>query len=109
MTKVMSCGHVAFNIPIRYNRDLHQDIVERGRQRTTRRGAEFDTVLHCLQALERIGYLLPDFSHLKMQALRERNVDTPQVSERMARYDQMDVVSRLCYPRYIYLLIVMII
>ena len=87
--------NIAFDIPIRYNQDLHQDIVQRGRQCPTRRGAQFHTVLYCLQALERIGYLMPDFSYLKIQALRESNLDTPQIRERTARHNQMDVVSRV--------------
>ena len=33
----------AFNIPIRYNQDVRQDIVQNGRQMPTKRGAYIDT------------------------------------------------------------------
>ena len=59
------------------------------------RGAQFYTELHCLQAVERIGYHMPDFSYSKVLALHEHNLDVPQVSERMTRYNQMNVVSRV--------------
>lgn len=58
--------NIAFNIPIRYHREVEQDIVVRGRRCLTRRGTQLNTVLRCLQALEQIGYLLPDFSYLKI-------------------------------------------
>jgi DNA-binding helix-hairpin-helix protein with protein kinase domain len=49
--------NITFDIPTRYNQDMHQDIVQKGRQMPNRRATQFYTVLHCLQALERIGYL----------------------------------------------------
>ena len=87
--------NLAFDIPTRYNQDLCQDIVHRGRQMPNQRGAQFYTVLHCLQALDCIGYQVPNYSFFEIQAFRERNPDVAQVSERIARYNQMDVV-KLC-------------
>ena len=54
--------------------------------------AYIDVVLLCLQAIERIGYRMSDFSSLKIEALREHNLDVPRVSERHATFNQMDVV-----------------
>jgi len=46
----------------------------------------------CLQAIERIGYRMLDFSSLKIQVFREHGLDMPRVSERHATFNQMDVV-----------------
>jgi hypothetical protein len=40
--------NIAFDIPTKYNQDLCQDIVQKGRQMPNWRGAQFYTVLHCL-------------------------------------------------------------
>jgi len=45
---------LAFDIPIRYNNEVCQDIVQTGRQSPTKIGAQIDAVLLCLQAVERI-------------------------------------------------------
>ena len=58
----------------------------------SKRGAEFNTILHCLQALEDTGYHVPDFSFFEAQAFREHNSDMAVISERIARYFQNDVV-----------------
>jgi hypothetical protein len=49
-------------------------------------------VLLSLQAIERIGYRMPDFSSLKIEPLHEHKMDVPQVSERHATFNHMDVV-----------------
>jgi hypothetical protein len=72
-----------------------------------KRSAQFNTVLHCLRSLERIGYHMPGFSYLKIQALHGRNLDVPQVSERMASFNQMDVVSRIRYQINVYLFLLL--
>ena len=46
---------ITFDIPIRYNNEVRQDIVQTGRQSPTKIGAQIDAVLLCLQAIERIG------------------------------------------------------
>lgn len=71
----------------------HTQIVQLGREMSSERGATFNTVLHCLQALEDIRYRVPDFSFFKTQALHEGNPDVAIVSERIARYNQNDVVK----------------
>jgi hypothetical protein len=48
-----------------------------------------------LQAIERIGYRMPDFSSLKIEALFEHSLDVPRVSERYVTFNLMDVVRHL--------------
>ena len=50
---------------------------------------------------------MSDFSSLKIEALREHNLDVPRVSERHARFNQMDVVSRVRYQSNIYLFLLL--
>jgi len=97
MMKEASYGRVVSpsNIPIRYNNEVCQDIVQTGRQSPTKIGAQIDAVLLCLQAIERIGYHMPDFSSLKIEALREHSLDVPRVSERHATFNHMDVVRHV--------------
>jgi hypothetical protein len=94
--------NIAYDIPMRHSPDVRSDIVQRGRRMTSQRSAQFNTVLHCLQTLQRIGYHVPDFSYFKMQALREHNLDVVQVNESIARVNQMDVVSYACYHSHVY-------
>ena len=68
---------LAFNIPIRYNNKMHQDIMQIGRQLPTKIGVQIDVVLLSLQAIERIGYRVPDFSSLKIEALRQHSLGVP--------------------------------
>ena len=83
---------LAFDIPIRYNNEVRQDIVQTGRQLPTKIGAQIDVVLLSLQVIERIGYRMSDFSSLKIEALREHSLDVPRVSERHVIFNHMDVV-----------------
>ena len=99
--------NLAFDIPTRYNHDLCQDIVHRGRQMPNQMGAQFYTVLHCLQALERISYHMSDFSCFQLQALCEHNLDVPLVSKRHVRFIQMDVVSRVWFQSNVYLFLLL--
>jgi hypothetical protein len=61
----------------------------------TKIGAQIDVVLLFLQAIERIGYRMPDFSSLKIEALREHSLDVLRVSERYVAFNQVDMVCRL--------------
>jgi hypothetical protein len=61
--KLWMC-YLAFDIPIRYNDDLRQDIVQTRRQMPTKTGAQIDAMLLSLQAIKRIVYRMPDFSAL---------------------------------------------
>ena len=82
------------DIPIMYNNEVRQDIMQTGRQMPTKTDAQIDAMLLSLQAIERIGYHMPDFSSLKIEALCEHSLDVPRVSERHATFNQMDVVLR---------------
>jgi hypothetical protein len=73
-SELWTCN-LAFDIPIRYNNEVHQDIMQTGRQMPTKIGAQIDVVLLFLQAIERIGYRMPDLSSLKIEALREHSLD----------------------------------
>jgi hypothetical protein len=58
--------------------------------------------------MERIGYRMPDFSSLKIEALREHSLDVPWVSERHATFNQMDVVRRrVWYESNVYLFLLL--
>jgi hypothetical protein len=86
---------LAFDIPIRYNNEVHQHIVQTRQRSPTKIGIQIDVVLLSLQAIERIGYRMPDFSCLKIEALRQPSLDVPRVSERHATFNYMDVVRRV--------------
>ena len=86
---------LTFHFPIRYNNEVCQDIVQTGRQSPTKIGVQIDAVLLSLQVIERIGYRMPDFSSLKIEALREHSLDVPRVSERHATFNHMDVVRHV--------------
>ena len=60
----------------------------------TKIGAQIDVMLLSLQAIERIGYHMPDFSSMKIEALRQHSLDVPRVSEH-ATFNHMDVVRRV--------------
>ena len=85
---------LTFDILIRYNNEVRQDIVQTGQRSPTKIGAQIDVVLLSLQVIERIGYCMPDFSSLKIQALIQHSLDVPRVSERHATFNHMDVVRR---------------
>ena len=85
---------LAFDIPIRYNNEVRQDIVQTGLRSPTKIGVQIDVVLLSLQAIDRIGYRMPDFSSLKIEALREHSLDVPRVSERHATFNQIEMVRR---------------
>jgi hypothetical protein len=61
----------------------------------TKVGAQIDVILFSLQAIERIGYHISDWSALKIQALQQGSLDMPRVSERHATFNLMDVVRRV--------------
>ena len=69
--------------------------MQTGQRSPTKIGAQIDAVLLSLQAIERIDYRMPDFSFLKIEALREHSLNVPQVSERHATFNQMDVVRHI--------------
>jgi hypothetical protein len=73
----------------------------------TKRGIQIDTVLLCLHAIERIGYRMPNFSYLKIEPLREHNLDVLRVNEKHARFNQMDVVSHVRYQSNVYLFLLL--
>jgi hypothetical protein len=85
---------LGFKIPIRNNNEIRQDITQVGRPKPTKVGAQIDVVMSSLHAIERIGYHIPDWSALKIQALQQHSLDMPQVSERHATFNYMDVVCR---------------
>jgi hypothetical protein len=86
---------LAFNIPIKYNNEVCQDVVQTGRQSLTKKGAQIDVVLLSLQAIERIGYRMTDFSSLKIEALCQHSLDVPRASEKHATFHYMDVVRHV--------------
>ena len=86
---------LAFDISTRYNNKVRQDIVQTGQQSLTKIGAQIDAVLFSLQTIKQISYRMPDFSSLKIEALREHNLDVTRVSERHATFNHMYVVCRV--------------
>ena len=69
--------------------------MQTGRQSPTKIGAQIDVMLLSLQAIERIGYHIPDFLSMKIEALHQHSLDVSRVSERHATFNQMDVVRRV--------------
>jgi hypothetical protein len=70
---------LTFDIPIRYNNEVRQDIMQTGQRSSTKIGVQIDVKLLSLQAIERIDYCMPDFSSLKIEALRQHSLDVPRV------------------------------
>jgi hypothetical protein len=66
--KLWKCS-LGFEIPIRNNNEVRQDIAQVGRPTSTKIGTQIDVVMSSLYAIERIGYHIPDWSALKIQAL----------------------------------------
>jgi hypothetical protein len=69
--------------------------MQTGRRSPTKIDAQIDVVLLSLQAIERIGYRMPDFSSSKIKPLRQHSLDVPRVSERHATFNSMDVVRQV--------------
>ena len=69
--------------------------MQTGRRSPTKISAQIDVVLLSLQAIERIGYSMLDFSSLKIEALHQHSLDVSRVSERHATFNHMDVVRRV--------------
>jgi hypothetical protein len=64
-------------------------------------------MMSSLHAIERIGYHIPDWSALKIQALQQHSLDMPRVSERHATFNYMDVVRRAWYESNVYLFLLL--
>jgi hypothetical protein len=61
---------LGFEILIRNNNEVRQDIMQVGRPTPTKVGAQIDVVMSSLHAIQGIGYYIPDWSALKIQALQ---------------------------------------
>jgi hypothetical protein len=55
--------------------------------------AQFSAVRFCLEALRRVCYDVPDFSHFKALALNAGDIPISQASEMYASYNCADVVK----------------
>ena len=55
--------------------------------------AQLNVVHICLEALRRICYDVPDFSHFKALALNAGDIPVPQASEWFASYNHADVIK----------------
>ena len=60
--------------------------------------AQLSVVRICLEALRRICYDVPDFSHFKALALNAGDIPVPQASEWFASYNHADVVKWSLIP-----------
>ena len=60
--------------------------------------AQLTAVRICLEALRRICYDVPDFSHFKALALNADDIPVPQASEWFASYNHADVVKWSLIP-----------
>jgi hypothetical protein len=96
-----------FDIPIRCNNEVRQDIVQTGRRSPTKIGAQIDVVLLSLQAIEWIGYYMPNFLSLKIRALIQHSLDVSRISERHETFNHMDVVCRVWYESNVYLFLLL--
>jgi hypothetical protein len=74
----------------------HQELIRwTGSWMPSRTSAQFSAVRNCLEALQHICCLVPDFSHFKIEALHAGDVPVPQVSEYWASYNHMDMVKSM--------------
>ena len=71
--------------------------------------AQLTAVCICLEALRRICYDVPDFSHFKALALNTGDIPVPQASEWFASYNHADVVKWSLIPKSGYLLFIIVI
>jgi hypothetical protein len=60
--------------------------------------AQFSAVRFCLEALRRVCYDVPDFSHFKALALNAGDIPVSQVSEWFASCNRDDVVKWSLIP-----------
>ena len=60
--------------------------------------AQLSAVRICLEALRRICYDVPDFSHFKALALNAGDILVPQASEWFASYNHADVIKWSLIP-----------
>jgi hypothetical protein len=61
--------------------------------------AQFSVVRFCLEALRRVCYDVPDFSHFKVLALNAGDIPVPQASEMYVSYNRADVVKWSLIPQ----------
>lgn len=94
--QIWTC-EIRFLIPARVGNQRHL-IHKTGMQSPTALSAEYSAVRLCLDALARVGYFLPDFSHFKIQALRAgQGANVAEISEHFAEHNTMDVVWLCIY------------
>jgi hypothetical protein len=60
---------------------------------------QFSVIGFCLDALRRVCYNAPDFSHFKALALNAGDIPVPQASEWFASYNHVDVVKWSLIPK----------
>ena len=86
-----------FSIPLRGAN--HRNLIhETGRQSPDVISTQFSVVRFCLEALRRVYYNMPDFSHFKALALNAGDIPIPQASEWFASYNHADVVKLSLIP-----------
>ena len=73
-------------------------IYETGRQSPNMISAQFNVVRIYLEALRRVCYDVPDFSHVKTLALNAGDIPVLQASEWFASYNRADVVKWTLIP-----------
>jgi hypothetical protein len=61
--------------------------------------AQFSVAHFCLEALRRVCYDVPDFSHFKALALNAGDIPVPQASKMYASYNRADLVKWSLIPQ----------
>ena len=90
--QIWTC-ELSFYIPSRLPSRHQEFILWMGSRMPSRTSTQFSAVRNCFVALQHICYLVPDFSHFKIETLHAGDVPIPQVSEYWASYNHMDVVK----------------
>jgi hypothetical protein len=87
----------------------HQNLIhETGIPSPDVTSAQFSAVRFCLEALRRVCYDVPDFSHFKALALNAGDIPVLQASEMYASFNRADVVkwSLILSRGYLFFIIV---
>ena len=83
---------LSFFIPVRGSN--HRNHIHRTRiQSPDVISTQLSAIRICLEALQRICYDVPNFSHFKALALNAGDIPVPQASEWFASYNHADVVK----------------
>ena len=87
---------ISFEIPLRQDLGTMMPIVASGKESQVQMTNERTAIKACLLELESYGYLIPDLSWFKIQALRRNHHDIVSLFESLSRENLHDIVCEFC-------------